>query len=57
MQVLSPVFVGRILVCQQCGALLNYKESDIYGTNLVYCPLCKYANEILYDKNYNGEVK
>lgn len=57
MQVLSPVFVGRILVCQQCGALLNYKESDIYGANLVYCPLCKYANEILYDKNYNGEIK
>ena len=57
MQVLSPVFVGRILVCQRCGALLNYKESDIYGTNLVYCPLCKHANEILYDKNYNGEVK
>ena len=57
MQVLSPTFVGRILVCDRCGALLNYTEADIYGTNLVYCPLCKNANTIQYDKNYDGVIK
>jgi DNA-directed RNA polymerase subunit M/transcription elongation factor TFIIS len=56
MQVLSPTFPGLILICEQCGALLSYNKTDIYGANLVYCPLCKHANEIEYDKNYDGIV-
>lgn len=57
MQVLSPKFPGRILICDRCGALLAYNEADVYGVNLVYCPLCKNANEIEYNKNYDGMVK
>lgn len=56
MQVISQVFPGLILICQKCGALLSYNKSDIYGANLVYCPLCKHANEIEYDKNYDGII-
>ena len=57
MQVLSPTFPGRILICDRCGALLAYNNSDIYGANLIYCPICKNANEIDFDKNYNGVVE
>lgn len=49
-QVLSPKFPGRILICDRCGALLSYQEEDVYGENLVYCPVCKNANKILYVK-------
>ena len=57
MQVLSKGYVGRTLVCSKCYALLAYNEADIYGENLVYCPLCKNCNIIDYNKNYNGIVK
>ena len=58
MEVLSQKYPGIMIVCQGCGAVLaNIQRSDVYGANLVYCPLCKYANEIEYDKNYEGEVK
>ena len=58
MEVLSQKYPGIMIVCQGCGAVLaNIQRSDIYCANLVYCPLCKYANEIEYDKNYEGEVK
>lgn len=56
MEVLSPKFPGRLLICQNCGALLSYNEHDIYGSD-VYCPLCKAKNTIDYDKNYNGIIK
>ena len=57
MEVLSERFPGRILICQQCGALLAYKEGDVYGGNMVYCPVCKFCNIIDYDKNYDGIIK
>ena len=57
MNVLSNKFIGRILICENCSALLQYNEGDIYGTNLVYCPLCKFCNTIDYDKTYDGLVK
>ena len=56
MIVLSEKFPGRILICQNCGALLAYNSGDIYG-DLVYCPLCKFANKIDFDKNYDGIIK
>ncbi len=56
MEVISQKFPGLLLICQECGALLGYKMSDIYG-NLVYCPLCKAANTVETDKNYDGIVK
>jgi len=56
MEVLSQKYPGIMIICQGCGAVLaNIQKSDIYGANLVYCPLCKHANEIEYDKNYEGE--
>lgn len=58
MEVLSPKYPGIMIICQECGAVLgNVQEKDIYGANIVYCPICHHANEIEYDKNYNGEVK
>ena len=58
MEVLSQKYPGIMIICQGCGAVLaNIQKSDIYGANLVYCPLCKHANEIEYDKNYDGIVK
>lgn len=57
MQVLSQKYPGRTLICDQCNALLAYNNSDVYGANIVYCPLCHHANEIEYDKNYDGIVE
>lgn len=57
MEVLSTKFPGRILICDRCGALLAYKEADIYGENLIYCPLCKFCNQIDYVKGYDGIIK
>jgi len=43
MEVLSPKYPGRMIICEGCGALLGHiQEADIYAENLVYCPLCKY---------------
>ena len=56
MIVFSEKYPGRILICQNCGALLGYNEHDIYG-NDVYCPICKQKNSIDYDKNYDGIIK
>ena len=50
-EVIYPKFPGRILICDRCGALLRYEESDIYGDNIIYCPVCKYDNKIKYSKN------
>lgn len=50
-EVIYPKFPGRILICDRCGVLLRYEESDIYGDNIVYCPVCKYDNKIKYNKN------
>ena len=55
--ILTKGYPGRILVCAGCGSLLSYQESDIYGANLIYCPVCKYCNTIDYDKNFNGIIK
>ena len=56
-KVLSQGFPGHLLICEGCGSLLSYQEADIYGTNLVYCPLCKFCNQLNYDRNYDGLVK
>ena len=56
MVVFSKTYPGRILICSKCGALLGYNETDIYGANLIYCPLCKNCNEIDYAKGYDGIV-
>lgn len=47
MQVLSDRYCGLTLVCKQCYALLAYDSKDIYDKKYVYCPLCKYKNEII----------
>lgn len=36
---------------------MGYDKTDIYGNNLVYCPICREANAIDYDRNYDGIVK
>ena len=57
MEVLSQKYPGIMIICQGCGAVLaNIQRSDIYGANLVYCPLCKYANELEFDRNYDGII-
>lgn len=57
MEVLSQKYPGIMIICQGCGAVLaNIQKGDIYGANLVYCPLCKHANEIEFDKNYDGII-
>lgn len=56
MEVIYPKYPGRILLCGGCGAILHYENSDIYGANLVYCPICKFQNVIEYDKNYDGII-
>ena len=58
MIVLSEKYPGILIICEKCGAVLAaIKSSDIYGENLVYCPLCKFANQINYNKNYDGIVQ
>lgn len=58
MEILSNKYIGIYCICEQCGALLgNIQESDIYSENIVYCPICKHGNYILYNKNYNGVIK
>ena len=56
MEILSPKFPGRLLICSSCGAVLVYNEHDIYGSD-VYCPLCKQPTKIDYDKDYNGVIE
>ena len=56
MIVLSPQFVGRILICNNCGAVLAYNDQDIYGKNILYCPICKHQHFLDYDKEYNGII-
>ena len=56
MRVISQDFIGRLIVCSNCGALLEWEDKDVYGKD-VYCPLCKQATHIDYDKNYDGIVK
>lgn len=46
MTILSQGYCGRTLVCAQCYSLLAFNEKDIYDKKYIYCPLCKYKNEI-----------
>ena len=57
MEVIYPKFPGRFIICEGCGAILCYNNSDIYGANLLYCPICKYQNVLNYDKNYDGIIE
>ena len=58
MEVLSQKHPGIMIICQGCGAVLaNIQRSDIYGANLVYCPLCKFQNLLEYDRNYDGIIE
>lgn len=58
MEVLSNKYVGIICICEECGSFLaNIQESDICAENIVYCPVCKHGNHILYNKNYDGIVQ
>ena len=56
MMMFSQVFPGLTTVCDRCGCLLGYTPKDIYG-KVIYCPQCRNAIEIPYDKNYDGVVK
>lgn len=56
MEVLYPKFPGLLAICEGCSALLHYTPKDIYG-NVIYCPLCKAAIEVPFDKNYDGLIK
>lgn len=58
MIVLSPRPVGLYFICEQCGSMIiDVKDNEIYNGRDVYCPICKFKNEILFDKNYDGIVK
>ncbi len=56
MRVISQDFIGRLIVCSNCGALLEWEDKDVYDGD-IYCPLCKQKTHIDYDKNYDGIVK
>ena len=56
MRVISQNFIGRLIVCSNCGALLEWENKDVYDGD-IYCPLCKQKTHIDYDKNYNGVIK
>ena len=57
MVILSNKHPGIMIVCQGCGAVLaDIQKSDVYGANLVYCPLCRFQNLLEYDKNYDGII-
>ena len=56
MIIISPTFIGHLVTCSSCGALLSWGEHDIYDGN-IFCPLCKQKMPIDYDKNYDGIIK
>ncbi len=56
MRVISQDFIGRLIICSNCGALLEWEDKDIYGED-IYCPLCKQKTHIDYNKNYDGIIK
>ena len=57
MEILSPRFPGIYFICEQCGAVIaNVKENEIYNEHDVYCPICKFKNELNYSKSYDGIV-
>ena len=33
------------------------QDNEIYNERDVYCPICKFKNEILFNKNYDGVVQ
>ena len=56
MRVISQDFIGRLIVCSNCGALLEWEDNDVYDGD-IYCILCKQKTHIDYDKNYDGIIK
>lgn len=57
MKIISPTFVGNLVICSECGALLSWEnDHDVYDGD-IYCPICKAKTHIDYDKNYNGIIK
>ena len=56
MRVISQDFIGRLIICSNCGALLEWEDKDVYDGD-IYCPLCKQKTHIDYDKNYDGIIK
>lgn len=58
MKVLSNRCPGIYFVCENCGSVVvDVKDNEIYNGRDVYCPICSYKNEILFDKNYDGVAK
>ena len=58
MKVLSNRCPGIYFICENCGSVvIDVKDNEIYNERDVYCPICKFKNEILFDKNYDGIVK
>ena len=58
MKVLSTKHPGLWFICEQCGAvIIDVQDNEIYNERDVYCPICKFQNEILFDKNYDGVVQ
>ena len=56
MRVISPKFLGRLITCSSCGALLQWDDNDVYD-GVVYCSICKQPTPVDYDKKYDGIIK
>ncbi len=56
MTIVSPKYLGLLIYCKGCGALLSYGSNDVYG-NVVYCPICKVSTEVSLQKDYDGSIK
>ena len=58
MKVLSTKHPGLWFICEQCGSVvIDVQDNEIYNERDVYCPICKFKNEILFDKSYDGVVQ
>lgn len=53
-QIISQKFLGNILSCLQCGCVFSYNIDDVYAGK-VYCPICKYANESMIQKEEKND--
>lgn len=45
-EVITQKYPGFVVICEGCGRLLAYKREDMYEGKFVYCPICKYKNEV-----------
>lgn len=57
MQVLAQNSPALLTVCENCNALLAYQINDVYEGHFIYCPVCRYKNEVRLRLDYDGEIR